>query len=193
MLDYRRCHRAVRVGLAAALLNVPAAVHGQQARDVVRRDWVGTWRGTLVAGPTTVRLALTVRQDSTGALTGSMKSETGAQAPAVIEVRRDTLRFTVAAEHISYVGTASSAGDSLRGTFSQGQYSFPLSFGYSASMPETVRPQDPKPPFPYLMKDVSIPSVSGVQLAGSVVTPEGAGPFPAVVFVTGSGPQDRDE
>lgn len=30
-------------------------------------------------------------------------------------------------------------------------------------------------------------------LAGTLSLPAGDGPFPAVVFVTGSGPQDRDE
>jgi pimeloyl-ACP methyl ester carboxylesterase len=38
-----------------------------------------------------------------------------------------------------------------------------------------------------------VPSDGEVRLAGTVVIPEGPGPFPAVVFVTGSGPQDRDE
>jgi dipeptidyl aminopeptidase/acylaminoacyl peptidase len=40
---------------------------------------------------------------------------------------------------------------------------------------------------------VTIPSVPGVQLAATVTLPAGAGPFPAVVFVPGSGPHDRDE
>jgi fermentation-respiration switch protein FrsA (DUF1100 family) len=56
-----------------------------------------------------------------------------------------------------------------------------------------ARPQDPKPPFPYRSRDVTVSSVAGVTLAGTMLIPNGTGPFPAVVFVTGSGPQDRDE
>ena len=32
-----------------------------------------------------------------------------------------------------------------------------------------------------------------MRLAGTIDTPRGTGPFPTVIFVTGSGPQDRDE
>ncbi|HEX4682060.1 MAG TPA: CocE/NonD family hydrolase [Gemmatimonadaceae bacterium] len=193
MLRHPRFRLAIDLALGVTLLSAPMSSGAQQSGDGPRPEWVGTWRGTLVAGPTTVRLALTVRRDSTGTLIGLMKSETGAQAPVVIDAHRDTLRFTVAAEHISYVGVAGAAGDSLRGTFTQGAASFPLGFGHSMAAAEALRPQDPEAPLPYRASDVSIPSVSGVQLAGTVIVPQGRGPFPAVVFVTGSGPQDRDE
>ena len=47
----------------------------------------------------------------------------------------------------------------------------------------------------YLSEDVSYPNPSAkdVVLAGTLTKPPGAGPFPAVLMVTGSGPQDRDE
>lgn len=183
---------AASAGIAVTTLSA-AGIGAQQRSDAVRSRWVGTWSGTLVAGPTSIRLALTIRPDSAGVLVGLMRSQTGAQAPVVIDARGDTLRFTVSAEHISYVGVASVPGDSLRGTFTQGSASVPLALGYSESFAETSRPQNPKPPFPYRTTDVSIPSVAGVQLAGTVIIPDGNGTFPAVVFVTGSGPQDRDE
>jgi len=40
---------------------------------------------------------------------------------------------------------------------------------------------------------VSYASVPGVRLAATLTVPPGTGPFPAVVLITGSGPQDRDE
>lgn len=56
------------------------------------------------------------------------------------------------------------------------------------------RPQTPEPPFPYASSDLVIPGTrEGISLAATLFTPEGSGPFPAVVLVTGSGPQDRDE
>jgi uncharacterized protein len=106
----------------------------------------------------------------------------------------DTLSFTIAAQHITYSGVMTTAGDSIRGTFMQGTVSIPLPFGRSTLESVSAgRPQDPKPPYPYNTKEVTVPSDGGVRLAGTVVIPEGPGPFPAVVFVTGSGPQDRDE
>ncbi|MBX7219619.1 MAG: alpha/beta fold hydrolase [Blastocatellia bacterium] len=46
----------------------------------------------------------------------------------------------------------------------------------------------------YESLDVSVPSGGGVTLAGTLTLPKkGNKPFPAVVLITGSGPQDRDE
>ena len=57
-----------------------------------------------------------------------------------------------------------------------------------------LRPQEPKPPFPYRTEEVTFTnSAERFDLAGTLTLPEGQGPFPAVVLITGSGPQDRDE
>ncbi len=46
----------------------------------------------------------------------------------------------------------------------------------------------------YLIQEVSFLSDSGsIQLAGELTRPFGDGPFPGIVMITGSGPQDRDE
>lgn len=61
--------------------------------------------------------------------------------------------------------------------------------------PAPVRPQNPVPPFPYTQVEASYdnPARPGVHLAGTLTVPKGKGPFPAVVLITGSGKQDRDE
>jgi len=55
------------------------------------------------------------------------------------------------------------------------------------------RPQAPKPPFPYTIRDVAIEASKDASLAGTLTIPQGTGPFPAVLLVSGSGQQDRDE
>jgi uncharacterized protein len=183
--------------LSACLLTIPAAAHARQAAGAERA--IGTWQAVLVAGTARIRLTFVVGRDVTGGLRGTMRSpdQGDVEAPAIVAVRGDTLSFTIAASHITYSGVMTASGDSVRGTFVQGA-SVPLSFGRStggaagATAP-VARPQDPKPPYPYRTEEVAVPSEGGVQLAGTVVMPEGQGPFPAVVFVTGSGPQDRDE
>ncbi len=56
------------------------------------------------------------------------------------------------------------------------------------------RPQLPKPPFDYDSHEVSYDNATDhTHLAGTLTVPRGAGPFPAVLLVTGSGTQDRDE
>ncbi|MGH3902381.1 MAG: alpha/beta hydrolase [Pseudonocardiaceae bacterium] len=54
------------------------------------------------------------------------------------------------------------------------------------------RPQEPRPPFPYRSEDVVYRN-GEVDLAGTLTLPEGPGPFTALLLITGSGRQDRDE
>jgi pimeloyl-ACP methyl ester carboxylesterase len=56
-----------------------------------------------------------------------------------------------------------------------------------------ARPQTPLPPYPYNVREVSIEAPEDGVLAGSLSLPAGAGPFPAVLLISGSGQQDRDE
>jgi uncharacterized protein len=56
------------------------------------------------------------------------------------------------------------------------------------------RPQRPQPPFPYRIEELTIPSKApGIALACTLTVPAGDGGHPAILLVTGSGPQDRDE
>jgi hypothetical protein len=57
-----------------------------------------------------------------------------------------------------------------------------------------VRPQDPKAPFPYRQEVVAYESLEqGIKLAGTLTLPPSNGPFPAVLLITGSGAQNRNE
>ena len=61
------------------------------------------------------------------------------------------------------------------------------------------RPQTPKAPFPYEVEEFTVslqevnPKHPPISIAGTLTIPAGEGPFPAVVLISGSGPQDRDE
>ncbi len=79
----------------------------------------------------------------------------------------------------------------ISGTFSQGVAT--LSFRLSREVvADPVRPQEPKPPFPYQIEEVGFQN-GAVSLAGTLTIPPGTGPFPAVLLISGSGLQDRDE
>ncbi|WP_395612887.1 alpha/beta hydrolase family protein [Allosphingosinicella sp.] len=47
----------------------------------------------------------------------------------------------------------------------------------------------------YRAEEVQVPNprAAGVTLAGTLTLPQGRGPFPAAILITGSGAQDRDE
>jgi uncharacterized protein len=86
-------------------------------------------------------------------------------------------------------GTVAPDGASIPGAFTQFGQSFPLVLRPG---PAPGRPQEPRPPFPYRSEDVTYPG-QGVDLAGTLTMPEGPGPFTAVLLLTGTEAQDRNE
>lgn len=66
-------------------------------------------------------------------------------------------------------------------------------YGFGQESPG--RPQEPKPPLPYAEEDVQYSNAAArdVALAGTFTKPKEGGPFPAVLLISGAGPQDRDE
>src|SRR5690606_7334764 len=85
-------------------------------------------------------------------------------------------------------GTFEADGKSIPGAFTQYGQSYPLVLRPG---PVAGRPQEPKPPFPYRVEEVTYAG-DGVDLAGTLTRPEGPGPFTAVLLLSGSGPQNRD-
>lgn len=58
----------------------------------------------------------------------------------------------------------------------------------------SARPQDPVPPFPYHIEEVTFYNeVDSIHLAGTLTYPDTNGPFTAAILISGSGQQDRDE
>ena len=57
---------------------------------------------------------------------------------------------------------------------------------------QKIRSQEPKPPFPYIVEEVSYGN-SEISLSGTLTLPIATGPFPAVILIHGSSRLDRDE
>ena len=79
----------------------------------------------------------------------------------------------------------------ITGKFSQGDVKFDFRLSREV-VAAPVRPQEPKPPFPYHIEEVTFQN-GDVNLAGTLTIPKGIGSFPAVLLISGSGLQDRDE
>ena len=62
------------------------------------------------------------------------------------------------------------------------------------NLPWDQRPQTPVKPYPYKEEDIVFENKNaGIKLAGTITLPETEGPYPAVLLISGSGPQDRNE
>lgn len=89
----------------------------------------------------------------------------------------------------TFAGTIESGR--LSGSFTQNGAEYPFAVT-PGPLPEPERPQEPQPPFPYVSEDVTV-AAGPITLAGTLTRPDGPGPFTAVLMITGSGAQDRDE
>ena len=161
----------------------------------------GNWTGTLNVGGTALPLVchFTPKPDGTLAATFDSPAQ-GAMGLlfSAAKVTGQAVHLEAASIGGSFDGTLDAAGKTLVGNWKQGGASLPLTLTRtsqtSTTAPALNRPQEPHPPFPYAVRDVTFPGgAAGVTLAGTLTLPPGAGPFPAVVLIAGSGPNARDE
>ena len=117
------------------------------------KDFEGLWQGTLDAGGTKLRLALTITKSDTGAYSGKLDSlDQGASIPIdTITVNGDAVRLEIKSPAIVYEGTLNKERTELPGTFSQAGQQFPLTLKRNAEagvVPPTSTPMPTPTPKP---------------------------------------------
>lgn len=110
-----------------------------------------------------------------------------------VSFQNGQLQLKMNAMDASYSGTLKDSG--IEGNFTQRGMTFPLNLAKAEKKEQKkTRPQDPQPPFKYNIEEVAfVNEKEGNKLVGTLTIPYGEGPFPAMVLVSGSGQQDRDE
>jgi uncharacterized protein len=157
----------------------------------------GIWVGTLQTPTAKLRLVLHIQPRGDNQFAAKFDSpDQGAKDLPIdtITLQGDTVNFEAKQFNISYQGRLSTDGSQIVGQFKQGPGTLPLTFERTNEEVKISRPQEPKPPFPYTETDVTYENKKdNVKLAATLTIPQGKGPFPVVLLVTGSGPQDRNE
>ena len=156
----------------------------------------GDWRGNAQSDSgANLRFVLHVRTGPYGTVGTIDVPDQLAYGLPVANLNRDGAKvgFELPLVHGGWSGTLSPDGKTLAGAWTQAGKSRPLTLALGTASGPRARPQTPKPPFPYRTEEVTVASAPGVTLAGTLTLPDGKGPFPAAVMITGSGPQDRDE
>lgn len=165
---------------------------------VVPDALLGAWEGKLeVGGGIALRLGLKAEKRPDGARVIAFASpDQGANFLPINAAALDGAKVTLGSKAIgaTFAGTLDDGKAEIAGTWKQGPVELPLTLKKTDKLSEPKRPQTPKPPFAYKAEDVSYPNEpAGITLAGTLTIPEGKGPFPAALLITGSGAQDRDE
>ncbi len=161
-------------------------------------DIDGSWIGTLDVGAVKLRMVFHITNTADGLTATADSPDQGATGMPVTAVARNGSSLKLEMKQIGGVfeGKINEDHTSITGTWSQRGNGVPLVLKRVQDKAELERrrPQNPVKPYPYREEEVSYDNkVQGDRLAGTLAIPPGRGPFPAVLLITGSGPQDRDE
>ena len=159
----------------------------------------GDWDGALtVSAGIKLRLALHIETGAHGTL-ARLNSIDQQSVMAISSLSRTGEKVRIEPKLIGavYEANLDAKGQTLTGTWTQGGMPLPLVLTRrAAGQAEATlrRPQTPVKPYPYHEEEVTFEDAAGhAKLAGTLTVPQGAGPFPAVVLVSGSGPNTRNE
>lgn len=146
----------------------------------------GLWKGDIKVNKDTFAIEVTFDKEN-GEYTGKMNVpiQNAQDLPLKnIRTKKDSVYFTFGNSIMIFDGKASN--DSIHGVFKQAIYTGSFSLKFIGT------PKDIAEKLPYNEQEVSFPN-GDITLGGTLSTPKGKGPFPAVILITGSGAQNRNE
>ena len=167
--------------------------------EYIAQDTItGTWLGELEI-PNSAKLRMGVSISKTGdnsykAVLNIIDQATGDIRCDEVIHKNDSVIIKITGLGIEIAGVMDPEHKSIKCEFRQRGGILPVSFNRVDKLPELLRPQEPEKPYPYNEENVVFDNKkAGIKLAGTLTFPSSKGKFPAVILVTGSGQQDRDE
>ncbi len=166
------------------------------AQETDKHLITGSWMGKIPTGALELRVVFNfsiIGNDSLAATLDSPDQGVKNIKLGPVTLDGNTIKISAGALLAEYNGVFTN--DTLvEGTWKQAGRSASLSLKKLKTAFALNRPQEPKPPFPYTAEDVTFKNDKfNINLAATLTIPSGKGPFPAVIMITGSGAQNRDE
>ncbi len=168
----------------------------------------GTWQGTLDVQGNQIPIVFHIKKDSTGKWVAAFDSPSqhafGLPCSEVI-LKDDSIILMMAILNGKYAGLLNTDESQITGYWFQGPGSLPLKVKKTSdttTVKEQKRPQTPRPPFSYHSEEVLYTNADqSIQFGGTLTYPKKDSlkglsetqTYPAVILITGSGQQDRDE
>jgi uncharacterized protein len=179
------------------ILNILVLPHLLSAQNINNKSILpGSWLGKISINSIDIRLVFNFNLNDQDSLVASADSpDQGAKNIPMGHVILKEGKITIQAPVLlgEYNGTIVN-DTTINGTWTQRGANFPVNLKKLKSEFTFNRPQEPKPPYPYTSEEVMFTNVKfNIKLAGTLTIPAGTGPFPAVILITGSGTQNRDE
>ncbi|SDY90703.1 alpha/beta hydrolase family protein [Hymenobacter psychrophilus] len=155
----------------------------------------GQWAGPLKVPGGELKLILTIVPLTNGSYYAALDlpQQRISRMPATATVKGTDITVSIEQAGSRFEGKILKNGTTLQGTWSQPGLKGPLTLTrLKATKPAAVAGKPRLTP-PYREEEVSFYNKDAqIRLAGTLTTPAGPGPFPAVVLLSDSGPHDRD-
>jgi pimeloyl-ACP methyl ester carboxylesterase len=163
------------------------------------QEIAGDWHGILKIQGVQLRVVFHIQKTESGYSATMDSPDQGANGIPVTSASREeaVVKLSISHAGIAYEGTLGADGN-ITGTFKQAGLSLPLNLSRQVVEKEVfARPQEPVKPYPYREEEVFFEHQEDdghtITLAGTLTLPREKGTFPAVVLISGSGAQDRNE
>ncbi len=164
--------------------------------SIYAQDISGKWSGILKVQGIQLRIVFNITKTENGYSSTMDSPDQGAKGIPVTSIifKDSLLKIELSNFGITYEGTLNKES-AFAGTFIQYGQSFPLVLiKGEVEKEKVIRPQEPVKPYPYYSEDVKFENAKDkIVLAGTLTLPRKEGLFPAVVLISGSGPENRDE
>lgn len=158
----------------------------------------GSWLGELeIPNTAKLRIGITISKTSDNsykAVLNIIDQATGDIPCDEVIHKNDSVIIRINGLGIEVAGSIDSEHKSIMSEFRQRGGVFPILFNRVDKLPLLSRPQEPKKPYPYNEENVVFENKkAGIKLGGTLTFPKSKTKLPAVILVTGSGQQDRNE
>lgn len=166
------------------------------AQNIDKKSITGSWLGKLSVSAIELRIVFNLSVVGKDSLVATLDSpDQGVKNIKLgpVTLKEETIKISAGAMLAEYNGTIKS-DTTIEGTWKQAGTTYNLNLTKLKAEFSINRPQEPKPPYPYTSENVSFTNDKfKINLAGTLTIPEGEGSFPAVILITGSGAQNRNE
>lgn len=166
------------------------------AQTIDKSSVTGSWLGRISTNGIDLRLVFNIRLNDKDSLIATADSpDQGAKNIPLGQVILKDDKLTIKAPTLQGEYNGTITGDStIDGTWTQRGGIYTVNLEKLKTQHTINRLQEPKPPFPYTSENVTFTNDKfNIKLSGTLTIPSGTGPFKAVILITGSGAQNRNE
>ncbi len=189
------------LGTFSESMEVPIVIKREgPAKTPIIEGLDGTWKATINRNGVDLRIILHINttENGTSATLDALDSMDMNVPVSDLTKDGDSIGYKIEAIDGVFAGTLTDPG-TITGLWTvpnKDDITITLVRSAETDAPAVLnRPQVPTEPFGYIVEEVTYENAQaeGVTLAGTLTLPEGDGPFPAAILISGSGAQDRDE